>query len=1823
MSKDATYTLGEILYERASVVVYRAQDNRDGASILLKTLKPGYASFDRTDELLHEHALLHDLEMPGVIRSHGLVEHDGASALVLEDPGGELLEQLLLGRGRLDLKASLSIAIDLADTLGRIHTRRVIHKDINPRNILVGPDNHITILDFGISTRLPREIQSIKSPNILEGTLAYVSPEQTGRMDHPIDYRTDLYSLGATIYAMLTGRPPFSSNEPMELIYSHIAKKPVSPAGIDPLIPVVLSDMVMKLLSKAVEDRYKSAFGLRVDLEECLRRLDRDGVVEPFPLGRSDVSDRFQIPQHIYGRAREIAALESAFERVTLGTPELVLVSGASGIGKSAVIHELHKALVRRRGFFLTGKFDQLKRDIPYGAVLQAFRELVNYLLAESHDGLGKWRREIRAAAGNAGRVLSDVLPEIELILGPQPPVPELPPADAKNRFLRVFLDFVRVFTERGRPLVLFLDDLQWADPSSLDLIGALLGHRSTGSLLLIGACRDNEELSSPPLMPILESVEAAGCRTTRLSLGPLGLDDVNELIADTLAVPRREVRPLAEFVLRRTQGNPLFISELLTTLYKSGLIALDPRVLRWTWDLAAIERAPITDSVVDLLVARTQALSGRAQDALKLAACINSRFDLTTLAVVSERSVQEVADALEEAVQDGLLVAIDDPLRYSLQSGSRPPESRETPRARSGYRFPHDRVQQAAYSLIPEARRREVHIRIGRLLLQRTPAAELDDRIFDIVDQLNLGAPLIAALEERRDLAELNLRAGKRSKASSAYASAVSYLSAGASLLGQDRFQSDYALARSLQIELAECMCLVGNFDEAERLCFELTSCAESSIDKAAAYSIRMLILSARGQPSDSVEVGLECLKLFGIELPLHPDKAQAEAELQRIRSALAGRRTEELLNLPLLSDPERGAAVSTLAAIYPAAYFTDPYLLEMVVYHIVGISVDHGNTAASALGYAAFGMLLITLGEYQEAYRFGKMACDLVEKHGFFVFKAEVYHTFSATIANWTHPFDMDLEYSRAGIQAAIETGKILYSGVCHVHVVVALLLRGDPLERCHEATAAAMYLTSSTKVLFIADQLFGLSQYILVMRGLAPRSSITSAGDISGDEFEERLKNGVPAVRIFLAVIRLQVQYLFGDHAAAVETAASVKDLLWAAGAQPPLFEHTYYAALAAAAHINEAPVEERQAHRELLAACDERFRLWAVNCPENFFGRHKLLAAEIARIDGKDSEAMRLYDQAIRAFRASGFPHQEGIGNELAGRFYLARDLTTIGDSYIQEARAAYARWGAHGKVLDLEERYPEILKRRPPGLQPTAEGPRKRRPDERATEPPRRPQLMVMSHGTRGESDRPMASASGVFDFPSVIKATQALSSEITIEKLLVRIMSVVVENAGAERGALILKRGQELKVEAEVSAEEGTRILSPPAPVDESRGLAASIIHYVARTQRSVVLQDAAEEGAFTKDAYIAGTRPKSVLCMPLVHQGDVKGVLYLENNLTTGAFTDERAEVLSVLCSQMAISIENAHLYAGLEVVVDERTRALREAQARLIALEKEATEVQMAGGFAHEMRNTLTGAKMLLGRVYIENEGRASLCVENSRKLKEIFLRIKDHTTPEVRAAVAVLLKQLNGNEEVIDTVLGDVGEALERALATTHVILDYARLGRERPGSALVRARPLVEAIVRESEGDFAAHGILVETEIDPDCILVGKQAHYYSIVKNLLLNARDALVENDDQADRIIRIRIEDDPLRCVLRVTDTGGGIPAEHRARIFEPFFSTKPETGTGLGLGVVRKLVALYGGSIEVDSDVGRGTSFCILMPRQDPASRPAPRSTTPPPPL
>ncbi|MDZ8189401.1 MAG: AAA family ATPase [Nostoc sp. ChiSLP02] len=1510
MNAIKNYQILEQIYESDNSLVYRGILKPDNQPIILKILKENYPNSSELNRYKQEYEITRSINADGIIKAYSLERYQNSLVMFLEDFGGSSLK-ILISERQFILEEFLTIALKITESLAAIHNANIIHKDINPSNIVYNPKTgQLKIIDFGISTRLSRENQTIRNLNQIEGTLAYIAPEQTGRMNRGIDYRTDFYSLGVTFYQLLTNQLPFATTDPMELVYCHIAQQPDAPHKRIPSIPLMVSNIVMKLLVKIQEERYQSVRGLKVDLENCLSQLQTSGKIQDFSLGSEDISDKFHISEKLYGRHQEANQLLNTFDRVSQGTTEMMLVSGYSGIGKSALVNEIQRPILHQHGNFISGKFDQLRRNIPYSAISQAFQSLIRQILSESESALQTWKEEILTALGTNGQVIIDIIPEVEQIIGKQPLVEHIEATQAQNRFNLLFQRFISVFSKKEHPLVIFLDDLQWADLSSLKLLEVLMSAPENLTLLIIGAYRDNEVSVTHPLIQTIEQIKKAGTPVNHIELKPLEIKDINELIANTIKSSESKSKPLAELLTAKTQGNPFFLTQLLQSLYQEKLLIFDKNIGCWQWNLEQIQKIQITDNVIDLMINKIAKLDSQTQKVIRLAACIGNQFNLDFLSIVNNKSQALTSQELHPAVQEGLIVPLNNnykmPLLWNqdeIAGDSSKIADAFIPKYPEliPYKFLHDRLQQAAYSLIPEAERKKVHLQIGYLLLENFTEHQIKENIFKIVNQLNEGTELITKQLQRNEIAKLNLEAGKRAKASTAYEASLRYLETGLKLLGKNSWKSHYRLTLELYTETIEALYLNVKYEQAEELSVIVLQQAKTVLDKVRIYQTKILLHNAKLQEEIAIDIAVKALAELGLNIAQHPNEILNKIieEQEFLKSFLKKTSVQALLNHPQMTDPYKLAAMSILQQIMTSTIVTNFLLYLEAVLIQVNLCIQYGNSPYAPSPYSLYGTFIckgmkrLNIDRnIQLGYQFGQLSINLVEKFNLIKLKALVMHDYYGFIWHWNHLIrdTTAQENLLDAFQTGIDVGDYEYAFFACVSYCLIRFFGGYPLEEVENNFTNFIQLMEKVKQEHSTFYAKKCRQMIInfINNSLDIDNTVEQNNDFVN------LNTWLLFINHFTNLINF---YIFKDFKLAYQHGIKAGEYVENISSHITLPHYIFYSSLALLAGYKNSSKRQQISAIKQVKINQNYLKKWAKECLENFQHKYALVEAEKARSLGQNWQAEELYEQAIQGAKKYQFIHEEAIAYERAGEFYLVTGREEIGQFYLKNAHYCYVQWGAIAKVKNLEAEYPHLLVN---------------------INSPTDNKISTTISTSNNDSKK--------LDLITVVKASQTIASEITIEKLLKKLMKICIENAGAQKGFLILEKAGNWVIEAEGAMDDdNVTVLQSIAidTLDTVRHLPlvpTAIVNYVAHSQENVVLDDAEHEGQFITDSYITVVQPKSILCIPLLHQGKLSGILYLENNLITHAFTPERIEILKILSGQAAISIENSRLYEQLE---------------------------------------------------------------------------------------------------------------------------------------------------------------------------------------------------------------------------------------------------------------------------------------------------------------
>ncbi|MFA6292585.1 MAG: AAA family ATPase [Victivallales bacterium] len=1805
------YSISEKIYQGRDSDIYKAVRKDGNVPVVIKVLSREYPSQEEIARFRREYETTRSLaDIKSAIQVYDLIECGNSLAMILEDFGGQSLKDLISQNRLATVKEFLIIAIKIAQALQEIHSVGIVHLDINPANILYNDTTgQIKIIDFGISIIRTKEVMTFRNSGVIEGTLAYISPEQTGRMNRQVDWRTDFYSLGATFYKMLTGRTLFESADTLELVHAHIARKPVLPHEIDQHIPKVISSITMKLLSKNVEDRYQSAEGIKTDLAQCLKRLEETGIIKDFPIGFKDISERFILPSKLYGRENEITTLVAILDRVSTGRKEMVLVSGAPGIGKTSVIREFHWHIVQKRSWFISSKFDQFVRNIPYSAIIGAFKELIHQLLSESDENLTAWREEIQTALSPNCQIMVDLIPELELIIGPQPPVSVLGAKESQNRFKIVFYDFIMLFCKREHPLVIFLDDMQWADMPSLGLIETIMSIEDR-ALMLICAYRDHEVNDSHPFTAAVRQIP--GEFISRLHLNALGSDHIAGMVFDIVKNNRDEIEPLAALIHKKTAGNPFFAGEFLKTLNSEKLLTFDVRDYKWRWDLEHIREKGFTDNVVDLVIGNIGKFAQKTQLLLKYSSMLGNIFDLEKLSILSEASREDVFKGLNEAIHEGFVIPLNE----------------------NTFTFSHDRIQQGAYNMIPEDERSLEHLRAGRLLWSGIEEDRLDDNLFVILDQFNKGIRLIKSGEEKLKISELNYKAGKKAKESAAFFPAYQFFKAGIELLDESSWKSRYDFTLSIHNNAAEAAYLSTDHDGMERLGRIILKNIRITIDKAPFYVTRVKAATSQGKMVEALDIGLDFLDELGVHIPRNPSKTHISINSFKTRLALRGITPKDIARFPDTKDPRLQAILAIMENIYASAHFCAPKTLAVIVYKVIRILVKE------RVSYSVSRIFFMLYGAFFGGHEYIRVPELLANRPD--AKESEVIGLFlnAYSVLHWKEHLRETFPLLMRTYAVGLELGNFVYVGFAVLNRFRHMFIAGvefSEMEKDFETYVPVLFRLKQDRSA-IGCLLF--HQAVLNLMGSSDDPCI-----ISGNVYREEEKISYHELGKDLTILftfyflKMFLCYLFGRNAEAMKNSITAEICMGTLGIQANSGSYYFYDSLVHLTGIDQLSDKERRESLKRVDGNQKKLKKWAHNTPVNYKHKHLLVKAELSRIKGRINATMDYYDQAI--------------ANELAGRFYLDQEKEKIASVYLTDARYLYQRWGALAKVGDMDRKYPWLSSK-----------------------------VRISSKDNSEGTTNTSTTESGL-DTGSILKASRALSEEIILERLLSQLMRIVMENAGAQRGFLALNNNGRLTVEAQGSLESQDEPVLKSAAIDREIKLSAAVVHYVERTKETIVLNDAANEGPFIQDEYIRQNKLRSVLCLPIMNQSVLTGILYLENNIAVGAFTPGRVKVLEMLASQAAISIENAKLYSQLgesernyrglyenalegifqfsiegrmiscnpslagmmgfsspedllkrsinvfEVgfadpqVLDEMMRILLD-QGQVVGFDmpmirKDRRKIWVAVS-ARTVRNANGEVAYLEGSLLDvtekrekENEQRKREAAEAASQAKGEFLARMSHEIRTPMNAIigfSELLSKLDMTAKQQDYLYKVISSA-KSLLGIINDILDFSKIeaGKLRIETVEFRLDEIINTILNLFSLSASEKGIKLITDIPPDvpCFVKGDPLRLGQVLSNLVSNA----VKFTEQGYVLLKVELlqkKADSCRIRFIVRDTGIGMTREQAETIFEAFAQaensvTRRYGGTGLGLTISRQLLRLMGSELDVESEPGKGTAFAFTL--------------------
>ncbi len=1742
---------------------YRGRRAGDSLPVTIELFDVEGASYSDKARFRRGYEAIKGFEIDGIVAVHDVVECAGGVALVRE-PFEALPLSQLLQEGPLEAGRFLELAVALVETVAELHKRAVLHGDIRPANILVSPaTGKAKLTGFAIDRLLTHQTERLHDPEVVERVLPYLSPEQTGRINRPVDYRTDMYSLGVSFFEMLSGRPPFVSSDPMQLIHAHIAREPEPLHRVAPAVSRPLSAIAARLLAKSAEDRYQSAYGLLYDLRQCDELRSSGDPETVFTAGSRDFALKLNVPQVLIGREPEQQCLLNALIRVVgTGVPEMVLVSGHPGVGKSSLINEIQKPVVAENGYFAAGKFDRFKRDVPYSAILQALSALVEQILVQSPESRQAWARQLRQALRGNGRIITDAIPAVRHLIGEQPELPALGPEEAENRFRYAFRGFIRVLAAPTHPLVLFLDDLQWANQASLLFIRNVLAHPDSGTLLLIGAFRQNEVQGAHPLNEAVAAMQKRDVRVESIRVDPLCREDVRQYLATFLNLEPREVEPLVDTVAAKTDGNPFFINQFVRALHDREIVTRDESG-RWIWDMEKVRSPRVTDNVIELMLEKIAGFSLRAQEALKMAACIGHGFDLRTLCSLMQTSPEQVLDDLSQVLEAGLLTLNGD--RFS---------------------FLHDRIHEAAYTLVSEPERGRRHRAIGRFYYEETAPGDLETRVFDVVNQLNLAGEEMAAGADRDELASLNLVAGKTAKASAAHQSAFAYYRAGVELLRGDCWQQQADLARDLHVGAAEAAYLNGDLPAMERYLETVLANTSGVLERVPVFEIRMLALNAQNRLRDAADTAFEILPLLGVEIPASITGELLMEEFAQTSQALAGKSDADILAIPRMTDPSALAAIQVATAAATSLYsggYTGEIIL--IVNRMVRLSLEKGIAPQTPFWFSCYAMVLFSLDQLDTAFRFADFALELkralpMQRE---IRTENIVHSF---FTHWRQPMKKAAVRLKENYQLGMELGDLecAHSSVA-LHCFIQYIA-GTPLDELERE--AGIYTRSMKQ----HNMNTYLNYNLIKSQAVANlRARSESFVDLEGGHFSARrqtadLESGNDQISLFLLYFfSMKLSYLWGELDAALQNAEKAKRYLSAvSGGMPHIAQFYFYRSLVRLAAMRGDGMDQRARGLEKIAYAQGKLRAWAVYSPENLQNKIDLVEAECCRVKGELLQAEALYEKAIEGARRNGLLHELALAFELAAGFYQERGLGTIAAAYLTRAVECYSSWGAHAKVERMKQTHPRLFA------------------------------------GLGGEAGAVGKKGSVTLDLQTVIKASQAISGEIVLESLLRRLIQIGIENAGAQRGAILVEKGDKLFVAA-VHDLEGKVELVPNTPVEAYPGFPLSVLNYVHMTGKNVILDNACEDERFGNDPHIRTNGVKSLLCGPLRHHKKRVAIFFAENNLTAGAFTQQRLELLTVLSSQAAISLENARLFKEvkdaeqqlkahrdhLEEMIEERAKELKAAQEELVRNAHQAGMADIAVSVLHNVGNVLnslnvsihTLRQMTKGSRSFEGMKKANGVIrDNLHNLEDFILQ-----DPRGRKLLQYCLDIGELQDRERKATEFELQSLLEKSDLITNIINAQQSYVSSRSLMEPMDITTVIDGALTLQEGSIRNQGIAVTRDYRPVPEVMVEKTKLFHVLINVLSNAKNAMRQTPP-AQRSITVSTRRDNGSVFVTVSDSGEGIEKRNLERIFSQGFTTRAD-GHGFGLHSSANYMTEMGGRMWAESaGSGAGATIVLQLP-------------------
>ncbi|MFK2826706.1 AAA family ATPase [Bacillus sp. B190/17] len=1709
--------------ENTNSLFYKAYSIETGKRVLIKVGKSTDPSPQQTASAIHEFHISRQLKSEYVLRPIQMIQHLNTRYFIYEYFSGITLEELLNNQQRVMIRNGLEIAKSLATALFSLHQQQLIHKNVNPEHFLLSKNTYaVKVTGLNDSTSLKQEsYPTVIRTDGIGGHLSYISPEQTGRMNRSIDYRTDLYSLGVILYRLFTGVLPFSQEDPAQLVHAHLAKIPAEPWTFRKDLPKQISNLIMKLMDKSPEARYKSAWGVREDLSNCLSQYYAFGEIKTFPLGQHDDLNIFVTARQLYGRQEEIKQIQAMFSKVSSGELGIVFIPGPAGIGKTALVNEIQKPLIKKKGYFISGKFDQMQRHIPLAPIISALQSLIRQIMTESPAQIERWKQKLKDELPIHTAVIASFIPELKWLMGEENIMQEDSSIDTQERFFFIFTRFINIFAAKDHPLVIFLDDLQWADICSLELLEYLLTHANSGYLMMIGAFRHNEVTDHHPLQKTIQTLKNEAVPFVDIPLEHLSRDTIYDWLSDSLMDSGRHVEELALFMHRITQGNPFYTRQLLQSYYEDGHIILQPKKGKWAVQYEKITETPMKDHIIDFIVDRIRLLPEATQHILKLASCIGSPFDLKTLSIISQKPYKETANDLWAALESGLILPNDEWYKWIYPEEEQGLLEEQPP----AYTFLHDRVQQAVYSTMTEGEREQTHVTIGRLLVKFSQ--RIEDQLFTIVNHLNRSRSLLTS-EEILELSEWNVQAGEKARASAAFVDALEYFQSAYDLTGP-LWIEQYELTLRLMKGLGECQYVTSRFTEAEMTFDSLLQNSRSQADKLAIYNMKMTFYTHMHRVEEAVQSGIDGLKLFGIDFSRKTAKRDIVRELLLVKLALFRTGKEEILNLPNLVNKDKIDILNTMITMSAPAYLVDQNLAIVLMLRALRFTLKHGLTGISTLVIINYSLILSAgFRDFKGSHQFGRLALYLSEKSGDSEVKGHVQFVYGSFVNHWTGPISDSLNYLERSQRYCLDAGNVHLAGANSSFIAIILLIKGTPLNEVLKGLQNQIQFINQIQYPLSREFLHEVKEWVEFLNGNRP-DHLWKLQPVMNDE----------SAKIIYYTIRLQMAYLFNKG----EYARQLLDLLI------PMInkrltliiipEYYFYHALWLARFYEEAEsVWEKKRIFQTLKKHVNKLKQWADLSPQNYQHKYLLLKAEMRRLTMKKTnhEVLTFYSDSIRYAEQNGFIQDAAIANECAGRYFADLGFIELFHSFMRNAYQAFQKWGAKAKARQLIKESDDLTIKH--------------------IEDPRH---------------------SSFFDTHAALKATQSISKEIILDKLSGKLMQITMEYGGADRGILLYRKNNQFVLSEYKSLDELKPDLLKHQPVTGTGLISDKIVQFVDISKEPVVLDHAAMAGMFTDDPYVMNRKTKSLLCLPILNKGKVTGILYLENNKASHAFSKEKIQFLTFLSTQAAISIENAYLYEQMEHTIEKRTAELHEVNLNLEKLNQRLEQAEQSRkhfleNISHDLRAPISSIK---GYIEAVLDGVAATEEEKARYLTKGLERVHD-----------------------LHLLIHDLFELSQLESGQMQFNMDFISLDRfmdhlYRKFEYEIKQQGLSFKLVNHLQ-DREEKAPMIEMDIEK----------IEQVFTNLIMNALNYTASGEIS----LSFKKESHSDQVLIQIRDTGSGIPHSQLPYIFDRNYTSQgpysQKKGHGLGLSICREIITYHRGEIWAESVEGVGTSFFITLP-------------------